>query len=131
MLKIRLSATVTMTNKKEGYGMNLKVIDFNDLQMKPLLYGLINQTILPLNDLTMNINKGDMLDISFNDKLFKDYKLLVTNVSLTNLEKVSSEDITRNGFVYKPSFLDYMRRSRNVGLEDSVVKLDFELTRSE
>lgn len=111
--------------------MNLEVIDFNDLQMKPLLYGLINQTILPLNDLTMNINKGDMLDISFNDKLFKDYKLLVTNVSLTNLEKVNSEDITRNGFVYKPSFLDYMKKSRNVGLEDSIVKLDFELVENQ
>ena len=111
--------------------MNLEVIDFNDLQMKPLLYGLINQTILPLNDLTMNINKGDMLGISFNDKLFKDYKLLVTNVSLTNLEKVNGEDISKNGFVYKPSFLDYMRRSRNVGLEDSIVKLDFELVENQ
>ena len=109
----------------------MNTVDFDDLQMKPLLYGLINQTILPFNESTMNISEGDMLGISFNDVPFKDYQLLVTNVSFTNLGKVKSNDVSRNGFVYKPSFLDYMRRSRNVGLEDSIVKLDFELVENQ
>lgn len=105
----------------------MNTVDFDDLQMKPLLYGLINQTILPFNESTMNISEGDMLGISFNDVPFKDYQLLVTNVSFTNLGKVKSNDVSRNGFVYKPAFLTFMKEVRNVSLEDSIVKVDFEL----
>lgn len=105
----------------------MNTVDFDDLQMKPLLYGLINQTILPFNESTMNISEGDMLGISFNDVPFKDYQLLVTNVSFTNLEKVKSNDVSRNGFVYRPAFIDFMKEVRNVSLEDSIVKVDFEL----
>ena len=105
----------------------MNTIDFDDLQMKPLLYGLINQTILPFNESTMNISEGDILGISFNDVPFKDYQLLVTNVSFTNLGKVKSNDVSRNGFVYKPAFIDFMKEVRNVSLEDSIVKVDFEL----
>ena len=105
----------------------MNTVDFDDLQMKPLLYGLINQTILPFNESTMNISEGDMLGISFNDVPFKDYQLLVTNVSFTNLGKVKSNDVSRNGFVYKPAFIDFMKEVRNVSLEDSIVKVDFEL----
>lgn len=105
----------------------MNVIDFDDLQMKPLLHGLINQTILPFNESTMNISEGDMLGISFNDVPFKDYQLLVTNVSFTNLGKVKSNDVSRNGFIYRPAFLTFMKEVRNVVEEDSIVKLDFEL----
>lgn len=109
----------------------MNTVDFDDLQMKPLLYGLINQTILPFNESTMNISEGDMLGISFNDVPFKDYQLLVTNVSFTNLGKVKSNDVSRNGFVYKPAFLTFMKEEKGVGLEDSIVKLDFKLMESE
>ena len=102
-------------------------IDFHNLQMKPLLCGLINQTVLPLNESTMSISEGDRFSISFNNTLFKDYSLLVTNVSLTSLDKVKSNDVSKNGFVYRPAFIDFMKESRNVGLNDSIVKLDFEL----
>lgn len=105
----------------------MNTVDFDDLQMKPLLYGLINQTILPFNESTMNISEGDILGISFNDVPFKDYQLLVTNVSFTNLGKVKSNDVSRNGFVYRPAFIDFMKEVRNVSLEDSIVKVDFEL----
>ena len=105
----------------------MNTIDFEELQMKPLLYGLINQTILPLNENTMNINEGDVISISFNDTLFKDYKLLVTNVSFTSLDKVKSNDVSKNCFVYRPAFLTFMQDEKGVGLEDSIVKLDFKL----
>ena len=102
-------------------------IDFSDLQMKPLLYGLISQTILPFDDLTMNINEGDTLGITFNNTQFNDYRLLVTNVSVTSLKRVTSNDISRNGFLYKPAFFNFMQTHRCIGADDSIVKLDFEL----
>lgn len=105
----------------------MNTIDFEELQMKPLLYELITQTILPFNESTMNISEGDMLDISFNNVPFKDYKLLVTNVSFTSLGKVKSNDVSKNGFVYRPAFLTFMQDEKGVGLEDSIVKLDFKL----
>ena len=97
------------------------------MQMKPLLYGLINQTILPFNDLTMNITKGDVLGISFNNTLFKDYQLLITNVTHTNLKNITNKDISENGFIYKPAFLTFIKEFRGIEKNDSIVKLDFDL----
>ena len=108
----------------------MNVIDFDDLQMKPLLHNLITQTILPLDDFSMNIKEGDIFDISFNNNLFKDYKLMVTNVSFTCFNKIGSADVSKNGFVYKPAFMNFMREHRNIGGKDSIVKLDFMLVRS-
>ena len=104
------------------------MIDFDSLQMKPLLYELISQTVLPFNETTMNIKEGDVLDISFNNTSFKDYALLVTNVSFTSLDKLKNNDISKNGFVYRPAFINFMQSFRNVAADDdSVVKLDFKL----
>lgn len=103
------------------------IIDFEDLQMKPLLYELITQTILPVNDFTMNISEGDSFDISFNNNLFRDYKLLVTNVSFTSLDKVRPVDVSKNGFIYRPAFINFMKSSKDIEEDDSVVKLDFKL----
>ena len=105
----------------------LHSINFLGLQMKPLLYGLITQTILPFNDLTMNIHEGDVFGISFENTLFKDYSLVITNVTFTNLKNVTNADISNNGFIYKPSFLNYLREFRNVQEDSSIVKLDFKL----
>ena len=99
--------------------------------MKPLLNNLITQTILPFNDITMNINEGDILGISFDNELLIDYSLLITNVSITSLKRISNKDISKNGFLYRPAFLDFMKNFRNVNSEDSVVKLDFELVENE
>ena len=118
-----LYVQVTMTGEKDM----LNIINFDNMQMKPLLYGLINQTILPFNDLTMNISKGDKLGISFNNTLFKDYQLLITNVTHTNLKNVTSKDISENGFIYKPAFLAFLKDFRDIEKNDSIVKLDFEL----
>lgn len=106
-------------------------INFDDLQMKPLLYNLITQTILPFNDLTMNISEGDVYGISFNNTLFKDYSLLITKVSITSLKKVTTKDISKNGFIYKPAFYNFMKTFRNVEKDDSIVKLDFELVQNQ
>ncbi len=102
-------------------------INFSDLQMKPLLYGLITQTILPFNQITMNIHKGDKFGISFNNTLFRDYSLLITNVKHTSLMKITNKDISKNGFIYRPAFMNFMKKFRNVEETDSIVKLDFEL----
>ena len=104
-------------------------VEFDELQMKPLLCGLINQIILPLNEVTINIHKGDKLNIKFKDNFFTGYQLFVTSVSLTSLCNVTSEDIDKNGFVYKPSFFSFMM-SRNINVNDSIVKLDFKLVES-
>ena len=48
-------------------------------------------------------------------------------MSFTNLGKVKSNDVSRNGFSYRPAFLTFMKEVRNVSLEDSIVKVDFEL----
>ena len=107
-------------------------IDFDSLQMKPLLYELISQTVLPCNEETMNIQEGEVLDISFNHTEFKDYGLLITNVSFTSLDKLRNKDISKNGFVYKPAFINFMQNFRNVTADDeSVVKLDFKLLKME
>ena len=107
-------------------------IDFDSLQMKPLLYELISQTVLPCNESTMKIEEGDVLDISFNNTSFKDYKLLITNVSFTSLDKLKNNDISKNGFVYRPAFINFMQNFRNVdAAEGSVVKLDFKLLKRE
>ena len=105
----------------------LNSINFSAYQMKPLLYGLITQTILPFNDITMNIQEGDILGVSFNNTLLKDYSLLITNVTFTSMKKVNNEDISKNGFLYKPTFLEYIENFRNVKEEGSIVKLDFKL----
>lgn len=105
----------------------MNTVDFDDLQMKPLLYGLISQVILPFDDLTMNINEGDVCGITFNNNRFRDYNLLITNVSVTSLKRVTNNDISRNGFVFKPAFLNFMQTHRSIDADDSIVKLDFEL----
>ena len=101
-------------------------INFDSWQMKPLLFGLITQVVLPFNNDTMNIEEGDVYGICFNSDEFRDYKLVVTNVTFTNLKKLSNKDISKNGFIYKPAFISFMKSFRNIG-NDSIVKVDFEL----
>lgn len=105
----------------------LNIINFSEYQMKPLLFNLITQTILPFNELTMNISEGDRFGVGFNNTQLKDYSLIVTKVTFTNMKKITNEDIFKNGFLYKPSFLNYMKNFRNVENDSSIVKLDFKL----
>jgi hypothetical protein len=75
----------------------------------------------------MNISEGDVFGISFNNDILRDYSLIVTNVTFTNLKKLSSKDISKNGFIYKPAFMTYLENHRNVKEGDSIVKIDFKL----
>ena len=109
----------------------LSYINFTGMQMKPLLFELITQTILPFNDLTMNISEGDKFGISFDNTPFKDYSLLITNVSFTSFKKITNKDMSANGFIYKPCFINFMENFRNISEEDSIVKLDFKLIKGE
>lgn len=107
--------------------MDLEQIDFSGWQMKSLLFGLIHQTILPFNEKSMNISVGDKMKITFDSVPFKNYFLLVTNVTFTDLSKISNKDMFENGFIYKPSFISFMKDFRNIDEGSSVVKVDFKL----
>ena len=105
----------------------LSYINFAGMQMKPLLFNLINKTILPLNDITINITAGDKFGISFDNTPFKNYFLLVTSVTFTSFNKLSNKDMFDCGFVYKPSFNSFLKDYRNVDKDSSIVKLDFKI----
>lgn len=110
----------------------LKTIDFDDLMMKPLLFGLITQTILPVNEDTLSIAKNDVINISFNNVDFRDYNLLVDNVSFTSLSKLTNKDISKNGFLYKKAFYKFIGEFRNIKSDTgSIVKIDFSLVECE
>ena len=103
------------------------IIDFSAQQTKFVLEGLINQTILPVNEETLQIKKSMKLPISFEGMNFKDYQLQVCDVKITSADKLTNEDIFKNGFLYKPSFLEFLE-AKGVG-NGSVVKVDFRLQR--
>ena len=110
----------------------LRTIDFDDLMMKPLLFGLITQTILPVTDDTLGIAKDDIIGISFNNINFRDYNLLVNNVSFTSLSKLTNKDISKNGFIYKKAFYNFIGEFRNIKNDtESIVKIDFSLVECE
>ena len=109
----------------------LDYIDFTGLQMKPLLINLIHQTILPLNENTMNITPGDTFGISFDNIPFTNYLIVVTSVSFTNFNNLNNKDMFENGFIYKPSFVSFMRNFRSIEADTSIVKIDFELVECE
>lgn len=120
-----LFATAIMTGEPFMY------VNFNGLQMKPLLLNLIHQTILPFDEETMNISAGDKLGISFDDIPFTNYYLLVTNVSLTNFNKITNKDMFENGFLYRPAFNTFMKYYRCVEKDTSIVKVDFKIVECE
>lgn len=99
-------------------------IDFHPLMTRLVLEGLVTQTILPLNQETRSIKRGDRLPISFNGLPFKDFWLVVRDVTVTSVERLSNVDAFRNGFSYKPFLLDHLGRG---GLYSTVLKLDFVL----
>ena len=102
------------------------IIDFSAQQTKFVLEGHINQTILPVTEETLKIKKCDKLPIRFEGMNFKDYQLLVCDVKVTSVDKLTNEDIFKNGFLYKPSFLEFLEAK---GVDGSVVKVDFRLQR--
>lgn len=106
-------------------------LDFNGMLMKPLLFNLIHQTILPFNEETRTISAGDKVGISFDNIPFKNYFLLITNVSFTNFNKLSNRDMFENGFMYKPIFTSFIKESKNVENNNSIVKIEFQLMEME
>ena len=105
----------------------LKYIDFAGIQMKPLLFNLINQTILPFDNSSMDISVGDKFRISFDNIPFKNYFIFVTGVTITNFSNISNKDMFNCGFLYRPSFNSYMKKYKKIESNDSIVKLDFKV----
>lgn len=102
------------------------VIDFSALETRLVLEGMITQKVLPYNEETRNLKRGDVCNISFNGLQFKDYCLRIVNVTITSLAKLSNQDLFDEGFLYKPFFLDWMRE-KGFEVDDTIIKADFEL----
>ena len=102
------------------------IIDFDALFTMLVLKGGISQIVLPFDDDTKELKKGDTCEISFGGMKFKNYTLVVCNVSVTSLKKLSFQDIFHQGFLYKPFFLKYMQE-KGFDADDTVVKVDFKL----
>ena len=120
---IRIRQLYVQVTLKGGQGL---IVDFSAQQTIFVLEGMITQTILPCNDFTREIKKGDEFMVSFEGMVLSDYLLKVEKVSITGLRKVSNDDVFKNGFLYKPAFFEFMKH-KGVFEEDTVVKLDFKL----
>ena len=101
-------------------------IDFSEQQTRLVLEGLITQTVLPYNENTKDIKIGDVFNISFAGISFKNYLVRITNVTITDLGKLTSKDIFENGFMYKPFFLKFMQ-DKSIHETDTILKISFEL----
>lgn len=106
----------------------MKWFNFSKEQSKFVNDGRISQIVLPLNDETMNIRGGQKFKIFFDGILFSDKLAYVEGVKRTNLSKLTSKDIIRNGFEYKPFFLEHYAE-KGIGEDDSIVAVDFSLVR--
>ena len=102
------------------------IIDFDSTLTRMVIEEMITQTVIPFNDETMDLRKGDVCKISFAGLEFKDYHLLVCNVSVTSLEKLTNADLFKQGFLFRPFFEKFMLQ-RGIKKEDTVIKVDFKV----
>lgn len=102
------------------------VVDFDSTMTRLVVEEMITQTVVPFNDETMDLRKGDVCKISFAGLEFKDYHLLICNASVTSLAKLSNQDLFCQGFLYRPFYEKFMLQ-RGIGRDDTVVKLDFKV----
>lgn len=105
---------------------NVRLFDFCKEQSKFVNEGRITQTCLKLDDVTMHIRKGEIYDIFFDNIRLSDKFLMVEKVRKTNLYRLSSRDIQKNGFEYRPFFIEHYAR-KGISEDDSVVAVDFSL----
>lgn len=101
------------------------MIDFDPLFTKLVLEGGISQTVLPFDD-AKDLQKGDVLDVSFGGMRFKNYQLQVCGLSVTSLKKLTYQDIFKQGFLYKPFFLKFMEE-KGFDADETILKIDFKL----
>lgn len=102
------------------------IVDFDSTLTRLVLEEMVTQTVLPFNDETMDLRKGDVLEFSFAGLVFRDYRLLVCNTSVTSLGKLSNQDLFCQGFLYRPFFEKFMLQ-RGVAVDDTVIKVDFKV----
>lgn len=108
----------------------MRCINFYDLQVTPLLHKLITQTIVKYDDNTKDFHKGEIVPITFEDELFKNYKVKIEKVKRTGINKLSNSDIVKNGFLYKPHFLKFYE-DKGISEEDTILQIDFVLLEEE
>lgn len=97
-------------------------IDFDKMQTRLVIEELVTQVILPAD--TEDVMVGDVVPISFDGLLFKDFLVEILDVTRTSIERLNNVDAFKCGFSFKPFFLDYLREK---GLDDTVLKVDFRI----
>ena len=105
-------------------------LNFQALQVKLVLQKMITQTIIKYEDNTRTLKQGDIIGICFENEKFKNYKAKIKKVKRTGLNKIKNEDIFKNGFLYKPHFLQFCKE-KGIGEEDTILLVDFELVEVE
>ena len=103
------------------------IVDFDSTLTRLVIEELITQTVLPFDDDSRDLKKGDICNISFAGMEFKDYRLLVCNTSVTSLEKLSNADLFKQGFLYRPFYNDFIKKTKGLAEEDTIVKVDFKV----
>ena len=103
----------------------MKSIDFNKHQTRLVLEGLITQVVLP-HDPTQNIEIGDTYPIRFGGLEFTDSYIEIINVKRTTVKQLSHIDAFKNGYSFKPFFLEYLKE-QGLGEDDAILKVDFRL----
>ena len=100
-------------------------IDFDKMQTRLVIEGLVTQVILPLDPL-VNIKKGDVVGITFGGVPFEDFKVEVVDVTHTTVERVGYIDAFKCGFAYRPFLYEYLER-KGLTQSDKILKVDFRL----
>ena len=103
------------------------IVDFDSTLTRSVIEELITQTVLPFDDDSRDLKKGDVCNISFAGMEFKDYRLLVCNTSVTSLGKLSNQDLFKQGFLYRPFYYDFIKKTKGLAEEDTIVKVDFKV----
>lgn len=102
------------------------ILQFESMQNKLVLEGLITQIVLPFDEQTQRLVQGQYCKIMFEDLILKGHCAFIEKVSMVKLKNLTVDDIFKCGFLYKQFFYDFMHK-KGLGLQDTVVKIDFKL----
>ena len=100
-------------------------IDFDKMQTRLVIEGLVTQVILP-SDPPLDIQKGDVVGITFGGLLFEDFNVEIVDVTRTSMGRLTTVDAFKNGFSYKPFFFDFLS-DKGFAEDEAVLKVDFQL----
>lgn len=103
----------------------MKSLDFKGFQCSPFFNGLITQKVILETEYNPSFQKGAVVPVSFDGLIVKDTYVQISNVSITNLKRLSNKDMISEGFLYKKHFYDFLKTFYNIEVDSTIVKLDF------